>query len=134
MQSAMEQHWQLRKRLAQSILIAAALLTPTLWIPAGSLVGDFLNGVWLGTLAAFVAVAGPLAAPAKPLVSRFLVVVGVLAIGAAIVWLSPSGFGVGGGAGKEGVGLIAFVVGALAGHASWTLQINRLTAKLKAIG
>lgn len=121
-----DQLWRMRKRLAVATLIAAALVTPTLWLAAGSLAGDFLAGVWLGTLAAFVMVAGPIAAPDKPLVSRFLVIGGVMFVGGPILLLSPVGDDTSGGNGA----LIAFVIGALLAHASWASQINRVNRRI----
>lgn len=131
-QAAAEQYWRLRTKLAASALVAAAILTPTLWLAAGNVIGDFLIGVWLGTLAAFISIGGPLLVPQRPQLSRVLVVVGVLAVAIGLVYVSPSGFGHGPERAMEGVSLIVFVVGALAGHASWTLQINRLTERLRA--
>ncbi|WP_435104579.1 hypothetical protein [Arhodomonas sp. AD133] len=116
---------EMRKRLAGATLCAAALITPIMWLTAGGLVGDFLTGVWVGTLAAFIMVAGPLAVPARPALSRAVVSVVVMTVGALTIWLIRDGL-----ASPQSGGpapLIVFGVGAVVAHASWSAQISRLS-------
>lgn len=117
---------QLRRRLAYATLFAAAILTPALWVLGGNLVGDFVAGVWLGTLAAFVMVAGPLLVPDKPMLSRGLVVGTGLIVGATVLWLSPIGSATE-AAKQSAAPVIAFGAGAIIAHASWVGQIKRLS-------
>ncbi|MBA1147569.1 hypothetical protein H0Z60_10940 [Ectothiorhodospiraceae bacterium WFHF3C12] len=117
---------QLRRRLAYATLFAAVLLTPALWLLGGNLVGDFVAGVWLGTLAAFVMVAGPMLLPDQPMLSRGLVVAAGIIVGGSVLWISPVG-NTGDSARTESAApVIAFGVGAIIAHASWVGQIKRL--------
>lgn len=117
---------QLRRRLAYATLFAAAILTPALWVLGGNLVGDFVAGVWLGTLGAFVMVAGPLLLPDKPMLSRGLVVGAGIVVGGTVLWLSPIG-SAGDQAQQSAAPVIAFGAGAIIAHASWVGQIKKLS-------
>ncbi len=117
--------WQMRRRLAAATLCAAALITPVMWLTAGGLVGDFLTGVWVGTLAAFIMVAGPLAVPTRPALSRAVVSVVVMTVGGVTIWLIRDGFQTQSTSGAAP--LIVFGVGAVVAHASWSAQISRLS-------
>lgn len=124
---ALEQtdNWALRRRLALGTLFAAAVVAPLIWLTAGDIVGDFIAGVWVGTLAAFTMVAGPLALPGRPTLSRVSVTLATVAIGGLGLWLLRGGLGPEHAGGAGAAPLIMFGVGAIAAHASWTVQINR---------
>ncbi|WP_018717140.1 hypothetical protein [Arhodomonas aquaeolei] len=113
----------LRRRLAAGTLLAAVLVAPVMGFTAGTLPGDFLAGVWVGTLAAFIMLAGPLALPDSPALSRAVVTVPTLAVGGVALWLLR------GARPEHAEGalapLLVFGLGAVLAHASWSIQINR---------
>ena len=118
---------QLRRRLAYATLFAAVILTPALWLVGGNLAGDFIAGVWLGTLAAFIMVAGPLLLPDRPGLSRGLAVAAGVVVAGAVLWLSPVGDAAGSERTESAAPVIAFGAGAVIAHASWVGQIRRLS-------
>ncbi|MDZ7809487.1 MAG: hypothetical protein U5L11_04195 [Arhodomonas sp.] len=120
----------LRMRLASGTLIGAAVVAPVMWLTAGTLPGDFVAGVWVGTLAAFIMVAGPLPLPERPGTSRALVTVVTVVVGIFGLWLLRGGLGQEGAGGSGMAPLLAFGVGAILAHWSWSVQINRTAHRI----